>query len=179
MTATEVVSDGMIDALVGTFVVNLVFQGAMSYLVSFINSLQFLIHLPLFNIVIPGNVNHFFKILVPVVQFDIIDSSWSTEKIFEFDEEDLEEKSQDISDQTKDLGYETHNSVLNLGSIGIFSFLYFMKIGLVLLPLKLMRKHKVANALYQKLLTFMIFSEILELNFDGYFEIMIAGILSY
>ena len=113
------------------------------------------------------------------MQFDIIDSSWTTEKIFEFDEEDLEEKSQDISDQTKDLGYETHNSVLNLGSIGIFSFLYFVKIGLLLLPLNLMRRHKVANALYQKLLTFMIFSEILELNFDGYFEIMIAGILSY
>jgi hypothetical protein len=93
MSATEVVSDGMLDALVGTFVINLVFQGAMSYLVSFINSLQFLIHLPLFNIVIPGNVNHFFKILVPVVQFDILDSSWTTEKIFDFDHEDLEEKS--------------------------------------------------------------------------------------
>jgi hypothetical protein len=176
MAATEVVSDGMLNALVGTFFVNLVFQGAMSYLVSFINSLQLLIHLPLFNIVIPGNVNHFLKILVPVTQFDILDSSWTTEKIFEFDEEEIEEKSQDITDQTKDLGYETHNSVLNLGSI---SFLYFVKIGILLLPLKLFRRFKMANALYKKLLSFMIFSEILELNFDGYLEITIAGALSY
>jgi hypothetical protein len=77
------------------------------------------------------------------------------------------------------LGYETHNSVLNLGSIGIFSFLYFVKIVLLLLPLKLFGRFKLANTLYKKLLSFMIFSEILELNFDGYFEIMIAGILSY
>ena len=67
ISATEAVSDGMLNALVGTFVVNIVFQGAMLYLVSFINSLQLLIHLPMFNIVMPGNVNSFLQILVPVV----------------------------------------------------------------------------------------------------------------
>lgn len=39
ISATKAVSDGMLNALVGTFVVNFVFQGAMSYLVSFVNSL--------------------------------------------------------------------------------------------------------------------------------------------
>ena len=77
------------------------------------------------------------------------------------------------------MGYETHNTVLNLGSIGIFSMLYFLKIGLLLLPLKLLRKFKLADALYSKLFTIMIFSEILELNLGGYLEIMIAANLSY
>ena len=39
MTAAEATSDGILNALIGTFVINIVFQGAMSYLVSFINSL--------------------------------------------------------------------------------------------------------------------------------------------
>ena len=59
-----------------------------------------LIHLPLLNILMPANVNSFLQVLVPVVQFDILDSSWTTEYIFEFDEDYLDETSIDIPDQT-------------------------------------------------------------------------------
>ena len=89
----------------------------------------------------------------------------------------LEESSQDITDQTKDLGYDSHNAVLNLGSIGIFSFLYYAKFVILLLPMKLLNKLKIVESLLQKLISSMIFSEILELNFDGYLEIIIAGVL--
>jgi len=127
----------------------------------------------------PANVNSFLQVLVPVVQFDILDSSWTTEYIFEFDEDYLEETSKGIPDQTKNLGYETHNAVLNLGSIGIFSFLYYAKFAFLLAPLKLLRKYKLCDSLLTKLVSSMIFSEILELNFDGYLEIIIAGVLDW
>ena len=133
-----------------------------------------LIHLPLLNILMPANVNSFLQVLVPVVQFDILDSSWTTEYIFEFDEDYLEETSEGIPDQTKNLGYETHNAVLNLGSIGIFSFLYYAKFAFLLAPMKLLRRFKYCDSLLKKLVSTMIFSEILELNFDGYLEIIIS-----
>ena len=128
----------------------------------------------------PGNVNSFLAILVPLVQFDILDSSWTTEKILEVDEEDLEERSSDIPDQTKNLGFDTHNSVLNLGSIGIFSFLYYTKLAVVLVPVFLFSKiSKMGQSLVGKLTAYMIFTEILEINFDGFLEMIIAGALSW
>jgi hypothetical protein len=43
--------------------------------------------------------------------------------------------------------------------------------------MKLLNKLKIVESLLQKLISSMIFSEILELNFDGYLEIIIAGVL--
>ena len=93
MASTEATSDGLLASLIATSFINVVFQGAMSQLLSFINSLQMLIHLPLLNIIMPANVSSFMQLLVPVVQFDILDSSWTTELIFEFDEDYLESTS--------------------------------------------------------------------------------------
>ena len=43
--------------------------------------------------------------------------------------------------------------------------------------MKLLSKYKIVESLLQKLISYMIFSEILELNLDGYLEIIIAGVL--
>jgi hypothetical protein len=49
----------------------------------------------------------------------------------------------------------------------------------VLLPLKLLSlKHTLAAKLFKKLFAAMIFSEFLEINLDGYLEIIIASKLS-
>jgi hypothetical protein len=180
MSVTQYVSESILNALVATFLVNIVFQGAMSYLVSFINSLQMIIHLPLLQIIVPGNVNNFFKILMPIVNFEILDSSWTTELLFKFDFEDLEENSKDILDQTRDLGYDSHNTVLNMGSLGIYSFLYFAKVLFVLIPIKLfLMLTGIGNKIFEKLCAYLFFSELLEIIMDGYFEIIIASILGH
>ena len=67
--------------------------------------------------------------------------------------------------------------MLNLGSIGIFSFLYYVKFAFVLIPMKLLTRLKFGESLLKKLVSSMIFSEILELNIEGYLEIIIAGVL--
>ena len=56
----------------------------------YIKSLQMIIHLPMLNIIVPGNVANFFKIIIPVVQFDILDSKWTTELLLDFDYEEHE-----------------------------------------------------------------------------------------
>jgi len=50
-----------------------------------------MLHLPILHVIMPANVNEFFGLILPVAMFDIIESSYSTELIFEFDY-DAEEK---------------------------------------------------------------------------------------
>jgi hypothetical protein len=35
---------------------------------------------------LPANVAAFFSIIIPIVMFDVVDSEWSTELVFEFEE---------------------------------------------------------------------------------------------
>jgi len=83
-----------------------------------------ILHLPMMHVIIPGNVNMFFSILIPIVMFDIIDSEWSTELVFTFDSEGQEETAKDMSGQIMDLGYDSRNSILNLGSVFVFGSFY-------------------------------------------------------
>jgi len=75
---------------------------------------------------LPGNVNMFFSILIPIVMFDIIDSEWSTELVFTFDFENEEENAKDMHKQMQDLGYDSRNSILNLGSVFVFAMFYLI-----------------------------------------------------
>ena len=57
----------------------------MSRILGVIRNLQIIIHLPLFSTVLPANVMSIFKILIPIVSFDLLDSEFTTEKVLEFD----------------------------------------------------------------------------------------------
>jgi hypothetical protein len=47
-------------------------QGNTDLLVSVINSLQFIFHLPIMNIIFPANVMTFFDTMIPIVMFDVL-----------------------------------------------------------------------------------------------------------
>ena len=70
--------------------------------------------------------------------FDILDADRTTKYVFTFDEEEQEELQDELLDQMVDLGYETHNQLLNLGSLAIFVVLYFLKmvVYFIFFPLK-------------------------------------------
>ena len=68
--------------LIVTFAMNLIMSGAMVYMIAMVRSLQMILHLPLLKVILPGNVSMLFEIMIPIVMFDILDSSWSTELIF-------------------------------------------------------------------------------------------------
>ena len=68
--------------LIATFAMNLIMSGAMVYMIAMVRSLQMILHLPLLKVILPGNVSMLFEIMIPIVMFDILDSSWSTELIF-------------------------------------------------------------------------------------------------
>ena len=77
-----------------------------------------------------------------------------------------------------DLGYESHNAILNLGSVMIFIVIYILELFLYL-GLKIYNKvtgkaQKWINKLHKKL----FFSEILTLFIEAYLEFLIAGYLN-
>ena len=63
----------MKNLLITSFMLNFVFQGAASYILGAIRSLQMVLHLPMFAVVLPGNVVMFQQNLLPFVIFDIFD----------------------------------------------------------------------------------------------------------
>ena len=73
--------------LIVAFGMNLVMSGAMQYMIAMIRSLQMILHIPILNVLIPGNVSMLFSIMVPIVMFDILDSSYTSELVLTFDEE--------------------------------------------------------------------------------------------
>ena len=67
--------------------------------------------------------------------FDILDNDYGIglELFMNFDDSGQEAISTDILDQIKDLGYENHNNVNNLGTLAILLVLYFAKLFILLL----------------------------------------------
>ena len=92
--------------------------------------------------VTPGNVNMIFSIIIPIAMFDVLDQDISIDNVIKFDNEAQEEailkNEGSVFDQMADLGYDTHNAVLMLGSMGIFVLLYYFKllINLAFMPIK-------------------------------------------
>ena len=69
-----------------------------------------------------------FSIMVPVVMFDILESSWTTELIWNFDNDGQEALEYRIKEQMLNLGYDNHNSILILGSVFVFMGIYFAEV---------------------------------------------------
>ena len=82
----------------------------------------------------------------------------------------------------ENLGYESHNAVINLGSMAIFFTLYFVKI-IIFMFVKLYKKcakgRYGSTSLYNWFHKTLFFREILNIMFEGYMEFLIAGYLNY
>lgn len=58
--------------LLGLFI-NFFFIAILSVILSMITSLQIVIHLPFLNLIMPGNVSLFFRTIIPIMLYDVID----------------------------------------------------------------------------------------------------------
>ena len=101
-----------------------------------------MIHMPILNIVFPGNAAMFFDILCPIATFDIIGSDISTEQIFTFDFKTQEKNSEgSVSAQMDNLGYGTTNCLLCLETIGPLIMIYYAKVLIWLIILRSVNKY--------------------------------------
>lgn len=86
-----------------------------------------------------------------------------------------------ILDQMEDLGYSTHNSIVNLGSLGLFSFFYLCKVLfylILLIPFVACYGNKKLLKWAKKLKKDLFFSEFISITLEGYFEFLIAAYLN-
>ena len=109
-------------------ILELVSQGqTLHYVISMFRSLQIMLNLPLMRILIPPNVNMVHELLIPIVMFDILPEGYmESTSSFDLDEHDIQREQ--IYPQMVDLGYESYNYILNLGSLSIIFWLYAIKL---------------------------------------------------
>ena len=99
-------SEGAGDGAKWLFLVALIFNyslsGGMNYFVGMVRALQMLVHVPMLQAVIPGNVLGLFEYFIPIAMFDILDNDYGLgyELFLDFDDDTQEELSEDIIDQT-------------------------------------------------------------------------------
>ena len=78
-----------------------------------------ILHLPMLRIIIPSNVAAFFRVILPIVMFDVLEGFKDTIlALFEsidlnFRDESESANSRGMFDQMRSLGYETSNSISN------------------------------------------------------------------
>mmetsp|Transcript_39108 Transcript_39108/g.59653 ORF Transcript_39108/g.59653 Transcript_39108/m.59653 type:complete len:81 (-) Transcript_39108:947-1189(-) len=77
----------------------------------------------------------------------------------------------------KDLGYETHNAILNLGSLSIFLVFYFFKLTLFLLTLCVSKVTGRGKRFAALLSSGLFYGDLIAIVLDAYFEFIISGYL--
>ena len=129
----------------------------------------------------PANVSFFLNMLLPLVMFDILDafegSKYDPTRMFMFDD-DMNVLNKDLfTDQMADLGYQTHNSILNLRTIFFLMALYFFRVLLILVLFIRFNLTGKKPGFYDGEMRTLFFSEILTLSMEGYLELVISGYL--
>ena len=74
-----------------------------------------------------GNVKFFYGIYIPLSSLDIFPTDYTNEAIFDFSAEEFDSPE---SETLEEMGYETHNSILNLGSVFYYFFIYTLMLVL-------------------------------------------------
>ena len=82
----------------------------------------------------------------------------------------------------EDLGYETHNAILNLGSMWIFANIYFLRV-IIYLVLKAVKRYSREGRFKFKILEYeklnLFFGSFLALLIEPYMEWLISGWLNF
>ena len=102
-----------------------------------ISALQLAIHLPMFTFIFPQNVMVYLINMIPIVMFDLLEGQeWYEDFVASSGEG---EEVYNIKHQTWDLGYDSHNPFLLMGTVSVMMIIYWIKVFilfLILFPLK-------------------------------------------
>lgn len=168
---------GLKATLISTFILSRFMIGAMYYFFCYLNQLLLVIHLPMFRIIIPANVVSVFEILVPIYTFDVLDPSYTTELLFTFDPDQSDLASKTIFQQTQDLGYDSFNSWMILGSLNLYFILYILRVFLYTICAK-----KVALIMpnrVKKMRKVLFFEQLIEFSLDSYLLLVINSFMVF
>ena len=77
--------------------------------------------------VAPSNVIAMWNIMIPIVMFDLLESIPVIQELFPESEIEMSENTS-VLDQMRDIGYDSFNTVLNLGSLFVAILLYLIRV---------------------------------------------------
>lgn len=150
-------------------------------MLAMVRSLQMIVHLPMMQVIVPANVATMFRIIIPIAMFDLLDDfEWDLLPLH-WKTEEQEQLLSRVLDQMEDIGYESHNGIINLSMLFVAILLYFARLILLLLValLALMTRSccSCMVSLRDKLLDGLFFNSLIALSIEGYMEFLISGFL--
>ena len=115
--------------------------------------------------------------------FDILDVTEGTKydptQLFTFAEDQNVLDKELFTDQMADLGYQTHNSILNLKTMFFMMAFYFLRVIFFFSMFLISKATGYKSGFYKAESKRIFFNDILILSLEGYFEMVIAGYLQY
>jgi len=142
-----------------------------------IRSLQLIIHMPIMSMVVPSNVITLFNILIPIVMFDILEDFQVFQSIYPDSEHDALQYMGDYS-QMRDIGYESFNIFMNLGTLAFLCSMYLVKVAFtifILKPVSLLQPN--FKKTYKTFKRQVFFGDLFAIFVEGYMEFLISSIL--
>jgi hypothetical protein len=170
------VSKSMEASVVVVFIQSFFMQLGFSYFWGLINTLQLILYMPLLKVHMPKNVKLFYGILLPIANFELIPPEYSTELVLDISSSEDEP----YSDVLEEMGYETHNSLLNMGSLFVYfcAFTVGLALMIILKALNTVFPSEIGSKLYFKLKDTIFWGSFLLLFTESYIEILISGYLN-
>ena len=152
-------------------------KDSTKYMLYLIEALQLVLYLPLLRFVIPSNFIMMSENIRPIAMFDVLENNmgWDASLLMKFDEES--QLGEAISDQMNDIGYESTNSIKNLGTMYFVLQFYAIQVVFALF-LALFNKITGRGGNVLKNLTGKLFyASILIVCIEGYIDLSISSYL--
>ena len=135
--------------------------------------MQLIVHLPLINLLYPAHLQALFDRLISVVVFDVLE-------IFdEFELQTLPEftPTEPLNDNCNAVGYESTNTMDNLGSINYLVALLLLRIGIfVVQRMRCCRHERLAKTLIDKQ---SLANEVLRFVLETFFDLFLIVLLTF
>lgn len=125
------------------------------------------------------------QILINVAMFNVLSedgicSNCEIKQYFTFDEEMINEASDSIPAQTRDLGYKSYNFLQNTGTISFFLIGYFIQVFVLgimslMMHLKYLKKSNRAKKILKWLYQSTFYGSLIAILLESYFEHLVSG----
>ena len=134
----------MVFAVSSSFMLNILLAATLQRLFGMINVLQIIVFHTLISIEFPQNVMVVNQVIIQILNVDLLDPSHVHHFIgldftAEYDLADNINTQHILTNQFKEMGFETLNPMLNLGGIFVLHLLYFLQLIIVPLLRKLIK----------------------------------------
>ena len=134
--------------LISSILVSIFFRSPLERVINLIFDLQIILHLPILEVTLPGNVTTIFTKLLPLAQFDLLGSFTSE---YFINSSISAESHLEYLGQRMVVGYDSYNFYRNIGSLYILLIIYLIKALILMIILKPLSytKYKRAKRIYR------------------------------